>query len=241
MRMPLQPENWNVVVLGKWNEALFTPAAIARNIFKVPGDTPIEVYAVLDDVQLPRVKHDRISIAPSSRQIVIAPESCTFGELERARRIAREAISDLPRTPLIAAGFNLRYRADATPESLARRFSEDLDRRFTDRDFRILVRRFERVVTLGSGQMLVQVTRDPDDKAELLLNFERRSSDAQALAEWLSLPIAEVRQTAIRVLSEVLELGENDYVTDDDNADDHNDDHNADGEHEPRNAEARRG
>ena len=201
-----------MVVAGRWNPALFTPAAISRRIFQLPESTAIEVYVVLDDVQLPRMKHAGITVAPSASQLVLSPERCAFDQLERAREIARKAIQELPRTPLIAAGFNLRYRAETMPPALARRFSDELDRRFSDRDFEIVGRQFHRLLTFRAGRLLVQVTREPDGKAELLMNFEQRSKDATVLGEWLAVPAGEVRETAITVLSRVLELRDEDYV-----------------------------
>jgi len=213
---PVHPEDWNVVVAARWNPALFTPAAISRRVFKLAEGTPIEVFVVLDDVQLPRIKHDGMIVAPSTTQLVISPERCAFTRLERARQMARGVVNELSRTPLIAAGFNLRYRADAIPHSLAQRFSEELDHRFADNDFQIIGRQFHRVLRFNNGRLLVQVTRDPDGKAELLMNFEHRSKESAALSEWLSVPIEDVRDTAIRVLSTVLQLQDTDYVIEND-------------------------
>ena len=86
--MPLQPEDWNVVVAGRWNPALFTPAAIAGRMFQLPEGTPIEVLVVLDEVHLTRTRHEGITVAPSATQLAVAPERCSFDQLERARSIA---------------------------------------------------------------------------------------------------------------------------------------------------------
>lgn len=210
--MPLQPDEWNVVILGRWNPALFTPAAISQRIFHLPVGTPVEVYVVLDDIQLPRVKHEGITIAASTPQLIILPEKCSFSELDRARIIARDAITELPQTPLMGAGFNLRYRADEMPPSLADRFSKDLDRRFSDRDFQIVGRQFHRLLTFQNGKLLVRVSGEPDGKVELLVNFEFQSKEAGPLQEWLSLPIESVRKTVHTVLESVLDLRKEDHV-----------------------------
>jgi hypothetical protein len=210
--MSLRPVEWNVVVLGRWNPALFTPAAISRRVFDLAEGTPVEVFVVLDDVQQPRVRHEGITVAPSFGQLLISPERCTFKALEQARAKARDAIIGLPKTPLNAAGYNLRYQADVMPQPLMARFSEMLDRRFSDNDFHILGRQFHRVLEFHSGRLLVRVTRDPDDKAELLLNFDFQSKNADQLSDWLTVPINDIRDAAQRILRDVLELGDEDYV-----------------------------
>jgi len=209
--MHLSPEEWNVVVIGRWNPALFTPARISSRIFGLPEGTPVEVYVVLDEVQLPRVKHNGITVAPSSIQLVVTPEKSTFAELERAINIAHKVIEDLPRTPLDAAGFNLRYRAGELPLTLARRFSDDLDRRFATIDRKIVGRQFQRLLEFDNGRMRVQVTSEPNEKAELLLNFELRSTEHTELQEWLKSSIRDVRNTATEVFEKVLELLGEDY------------------------------
>jgi hypothetical protein len=210
--MPLQPEDWNVVVAGRWNTALFTPAAISRRVFHLPEGTPVEVLVALDDIQMPRVKHDEITVAPSISQLVVAPDRCTFEQLARAMNIAKEAIAALPNTPYIAAGFNLRYRADDMPQPLTLRFSEDVDRRFSDHDFDIIGRLLNRSVRFDEGRLLVQVMHDLEGKSELLMNFERRSRDAGELQDWLSLPVGRVSDAASKVFTQVLQLQEEDYV-----------------------------
>lgn len=212
MPMPLQPEDWNVVVAGRWNTALFTPAAISRRVFHLPESTPVEVLVVLDDVQMPRVKHDEITIAPSVGNLVVSPDRCTFDQLARAMNIAKEAIAELPNTPYSAVGFNLRYRADEMPQALAQRFSGDLDRRFSDHGFDITGRMLNRSLKFEEGRLLVQVLDDPEGKSELLMNFERRSRDAAKLQEWLSTPVERVSEAATKVLTQVLQLEDEDYV-----------------------------
>jgi hypothetical protein len=214
-RMALEPVDWNVVVLGRWNPALFTPAAISRRIFGLPEGTPVEVFVVLDDVQQPRVRHGGVTISPSFGQLLISPERCTFGELDRAREIAREAIRELPKTPFLAAGYNLRYVSDAMPTPLAARFSDALDRQFADNDFRILGRQFHRVLEFRNGRVLVRVTRDPDDKAEVLINFDLQSKESEPLREWLTIPVQDIRDNCERILRTALELQEDDYVFED--------------------------
>ena len=210
--MALRPEDWNVVVLGRWNPALFTPAGISQRVFRLPEATPIEVYVVLDDIQLPRVRHAGVMIAASSGQLVISPDRCTFNELGRARDFARDAIKELPKTPLIAAAYNIRYRADTMPASLAQRFSNDLDKRFSDSDFQIVGRQFHRLLSFRAGRLLVRVTQEPDSRVELLINFELLSKNDGSLCEWLEVPIAEIRTRIEQVLDAALQLREEDYV-----------------------------
>src|SRR5439155_23257483 len=127
--------------------------------------TPVEVFLTIDDIQPPRVRHEGITVFASDAQLSVSVEPYTFERLDHARQVASEAIEQLPRTPLLAAGVNVRYRADALPRSVAARFSPDLDQRFSDQDFEILGRQFHRLLAFRDGRLLVRVTSDPDDRA----------------------------------------------------------------------------
>jgi hypothetical protein len=210
--MPLQPEDWNVVVAGRWNPALFTPAAVSQRIFGLPDATPVEVFVSVDDIVPPRVRYNGITVSASPASMIVGVERSTYAELDRARQTATDAIAALPHTPVSAAGFNIRYRADGLPVPIAGRFSADLDRRFSDLDFEIVGRQFHRLLTFRSGRLLVRVTSSPDEKPEVLLNFTRSSKSEGDLREWLAVPSEEIQRAVSRVLREALELREDDYV-----------------------------
>jgi len=211
--MPLRPDDWNVVVLGRWNPALFTPAGISTRIFGLPEGTPIEVYVSIDDVAPPRVKHGGITVSASFAQLNVAIDRCSFAELDRARATASAAIEQLPRTPVTACGFNLRFKADALPAPLAQRFSQDLDQRFSDLEYQILGRQLHRRLAFQNGRLLVMVTAEPDESAEVLFNFEMLSKDQSILREWLAVPIDTIKEAISRILRDALQLTEADYVS----------------------------
>jgi len=98
------------------------------------------------------------------------------------------------------------------PGPLAAKFSEAIDQRFADHEFRILGRQFHRVLEFRQGRLVVRVTRDPDERAEILLNFDFQSKDPEQLKAWLGIPIGDIRDTARKILRESLELGDDDYV-----------------------------
>lgn len=210
--MALIPEEWNVVVLGRWNPALFTPAAITTRVFGLEPNTPVEVYVPLDDILPPKVKHGGLTVTASQASLIIGTESCRFSELERARQIARNAIDALPRTPMSAVGVNVRYRGTELPPSLLGRFSTDLDERFSDADFQILGRAFRRDLAFKVGRIGVFVNNHTESQPEIVMNFEARSALPETLVAWLDIPIDDIRAAVHGILEQVLELREAEYV-----------------------------
>lgn len=210
--MPLLPEDWTVVVLGRWNQYLFTPAEISKNVFGLAEGTPVEVYLTIDDIEPPRVRHDGITVIASKNRLSFSVVPYRFNKLDRARRLASEAIARLPKTPLTACGVNVRYRAEVLPAPVADRFSRDLDKRFSDVGFEIVGRQFHRLLKFQDGGLLVRVVMEPDGRSEVLLNFELRSKDPEVLREWLSMPMDTIRDAVCRVMEKSLDLQGGDYA-----------------------------
>ncbi len=173
---------------------------------------PVEVLVSLDDVSPPKVRHEGILVSVSETNLAVVAEACNFDELDRARSIAANSIATLPSTPLDACGFNIRYRSEALPESLIRRFSMDLDRRFSEHGFEIVGRKFQRILKKDAGTITVIVAQDPDSNVELLINFELKSHSSEELIAWLSTPMEGVRTAVDTIIRQSLELDEGHYI-----------------------------
>ena len=211
VEMPLQPVDWSVVVLGGWNVTIFTPAGISQKIFGLDKNVPVQVYVPIDEISPPRIKHDGImvTVAPGMMQMVL--DRCTFSEVAKARELVARTIDGYSKTPLSAAGVTLIYRSNELPGSLATRFSTELDGRFADQNFKIVGRQFQRILDFYDGRLLVSVSADPE-KAEVIVNFERRSTDWNVVSEWLRIPIEDLADKAQQVLQGSLGLTEVDYA-----------------------------
>src|SRR5262245_15714431 len=108
--MPLEPYDWNVVVLGRWNRAILTPQGIASRLFQLPPETEIGIEVPIDAIGPFRVSHGKLTVMVSEAQLMVEARENNFPSLERAMRVARRAMEDLPRTPVFAAGFNIRVQ-----------------------------------------------------------------------------------------------------------------------------------
>jgi hypothetical protein len=55
--MALSPERWSVVIIGRWNRAILTPAGIAKRVFGEPETKLMDVEVPLDGLSPYRVRH----------------------------------------------------------------------------------------------------------------------------------------------------------------------------------------
>lgn len=206
--MPLEAADWNVVIIGRWNRAILTPSGIAKRLFQVTDETPLEVLVPLDQSTPPHVKLGDIIVVAGSDRLLVQSTAHTFAGLSRAMEIARRAIESLPETPLSAAGMNVRFKSTESIEALQRITSHEMDSRLSDEGFKIRGRSIRRTVEWKDGQINISVDSDMDDHGgqtyTIMLNFHRGSSSIDELKTWLSAsdqsPEAESRKLLLNYI-----------------------------------------
>lgn len=210
--MPLVADDWSVVIVGHWNRAILTPAWIAKRLFDLPEATPVQVLVSLDTVAPHQVRHEKITVIPGSDRVVIRPEVKDFPTLGQAMAIARKLLEELPRTPVSAGGFNIRYKSESMVEAVQRvSIHEWWDNRLSDAGFSIETRGIHRSLKWKDGKIRVFLSQEEDDKYEVFLNFDRASEDHAQLKDWLSATIEDIKAEFDRVVYKSIGLSPEDF------------------------------
>jgi hypothetical protein len=204
--MSLAPEDWSVVIVGHWNRAILTPAGIAKRLFGLPSGTPVQVFVPLDTIAPYIVEHGNVKVIPSSDRLVVQPVNNTIDNLKDVMEIAKRALVELPRTPVYAAGINLKYRSTDRVETLEQLTAHAWDDRLSDADFRIESRAISRSLRWKDGKIQIFVTQETEGRYELLLNFETQSNDTEQLQKWVGVTADDIRTEAERVLYNTVSL-----------------------------------
>lgn len=199
--MPFEPTNWNVIVLGAWNPAILTPEWIGKNIFKIASGTPIAVEVPLSTMAPWKVKHEDISVRASSGSLEFICDSTTHATLERARTLACIALEELPKTPVMAAGFNLRFASRELPPELGEIITAGLDKALSDSDYKIQGLSTRRTLKINEGVINCEITISDKDDVLLVINFHRDSTDRGALKRWLEFPTNDVKDHCEKILT----------------------------------------
>lgn len=204
--MGLVPLEWNVVVLGRWNRAILTPAGIGKRIFQVSQEVPLEVLIAIDAIEPPRVKHEGATVVVDSKRLIVTIDKQCFTQLEHACQLATRAIKSLPETPLEAVGYNVKYRASDYIDAIDQLFESNLANNAVANDFPIESQAMSIVVTHGKGRCSLILTREEPSTRTLLLNFERKSDDRVELEEWLYSSSKDIRNSVESMLKNLLSL-----------------------------------
>ncbi|MHB1034347.1 MAG: hypothetical protein ACYC35_04270 [Pirellulales bacterium] len=209
--MPLTPTDWSVVVVGHWNRAILTPSGIAKRLFGLDKGTPIEVFVAIDALAPPRVKHDGIVVTVGGDRLIAEPETSDFNGLERAMEIGRRAVKNLPETPVLAAGMNVKYSCKEPLESL-QNITRHLswDDQLSDNNYEILARALSRELKWKEGQINFSLTEESDSTFQLQFNFHRGGTSVDDLAAWLSTPQAELESQVKRILFDCIQINTKD-------------------------------
>ena len=208
--------DWNVVIVGRWNPAILTPAGIKTFVFGMAEDEKVHVAVPLDGLSPYVVRHpeQNVAVMLDVNRLLVTLVKQDYEALGYAMKAGIKALESLPRTPFAAAGFNIRFRAtEATPEVVAM-FDSEIDASLGELGYAISERSLSRSVPYNESRINIIITYKPDSW-ELLLNFHRDSKDKQALVEWLSMPVRAIETEVNRILGKLnIEIEE---THDDDN------------------------
>jgi hypothetical protein len=198
--MPIIAEDWSVQVVGFWNPSIYTPAGVARHLFKLPDATPVQVLISIDRPAPYQVQHDGLTVMVGNDRLVVQPDRANFEKIVAAMVIAQRALDDLPRTPFIAAGFNLKFRSEEAVPALVEITAHDWDNKLSDEGFTIQERSVIRSVRRENGRINVTVTQKEDLTFTVVLNFDLQSGDVKQLRAWIEVAAANIQREAERVL-----------------------------------------
>jgi hypothetical protein len=205
--MPLIAQDWSVVILGRWNRAILTPSGIARRIFQLEEEIPVEVFVAIDALAPPQVRHERMIVVAASDRLIIYPEDQTFPRLAQAMELGRRGLDSLPETPLAAVGINVKYKCEEPLDVLqAITRSHDWDNRLAENDLIIANRGISRALSWNGGTVSLMIAEEADASFDIQFNFERRSTALADHREWLAIGVEIIEQQVRRILENCIQL-----------------------------------
>lgn len=204
MSMTVEAFDWNVVVAGHWNPAILTPSGIGQRLFGLKPGTPIRIDVSTDGLAPYRVTHDELTVTAETERLAVYAETPRYPLLDRAREVAAKAIVELPETPLMAAGFNVRLRIADPPDVLLEATKCQIDNLLSDAGFSIGSRVLVRSMTIDDGMLNLSINEGNEITA--VFNFHRQSSKRDELVAWLKYPIDKVEKIVSSVMESVIRV-----------------------------------
>lgn len=202
MRMALQPADWSVVIIGRWNRAILTPSGIRKRLFQLEEATQVRVAVPLDGVSPYMVGHptQQIIVLTEEGRLRIQVERADYETLEQAMVVGANALTALPETPVTAAGFNVNFRSKETTTKMASLLLSESEKALVNSMCEPLARTVGSSLKHDEGKLNVTLTGS-EDGFGLSLNFHRGSERVDELKQWLQMPVENVKTTTRRVLA----------------------------------------
>jgi len=215
--MMFDPFGWSIVIAGRWNPAILTPAGIARRVFQIEKGKEIglQVDVPLDGISPYRVKDpsNTLAVMATDRRVTIEPIRMNYAAFQKAMKAGKDAVQSLPETPLSAAGININFRVSDLDTPLNAMISSSLDATVSDLHFSIHDRSLSRSLVFRTGLInLILMVTETDTK--IFFNFHCGSSEHSKIIEWLSTPIDSIVEQ-VNNLSKALNIQVQEQADDD--------------------------
>ena len=183
--MASEPFSWNVVVIGAWNTAILSPDGVRKRLFQLPAGTPVDLQVAIDRPGHLRISHEGVMVIPTPSRLEVVATDGTGTGLTRAAGICQRAISELPETPVTAAGVNIRYRFEELPDDALAQVAAPLDDALALAGREIVNSSTRRTIEFDAGIVNLTVSYTPAGTGTVEFNFHRDSGEAKELSGWI--------------------------------------------------------
>ncbi len=195
----LKPVDWSVVVAGRWNRAILTPAGIRERIHKEAAEVPLMIEVPIDLLAPPKVGFGGVSIVADWNKLVIVPDSPCWALLKKSADLACNALRALPQTPLQAVGINLAFTSRDPLESLNPFIQNPHDPLFSDIGLKAESKTVVRSMLWKSGRVNLTISRRTNvegevDADKVGFNLEQTSEKIEDHEKWLLMPFSDIQQ-----------------------------------------------
>jgi hypothetical protein len=200
--MSAKPFDWSIIILGRWNQAILTPAGIAKYLFKVKDPKTLEVAVPMDGISPYQVKcpNSAIVVMTENNLLRINLLDTDYDTLCNAMKIGVNALKSLPETPVTAAGFNVKFRSHDYDSNQTSLVNSKIDDILSDQSYKILSRTINRSLEYNSGKLNIIIFIS-DNSFDVTFNFHRDSKNINDLVQWLETSKEKIESKVIEILN----------------------------------------
>mgnify|MGYP005857407255 CR=1 FL=1 len=202
--MLLEPYNWSVVILGAWNRAILTPRGTKEILFPDAELKDIEIAIPVDSAGPCRVTIHGVTVMAHGGRLAIETRENRLSALHEARQLGAKALEELPRTPVTAAGFNIKVKTDKlknTYKTLLEAFpTPELESESVVKE-----RLAKQSLCFREGFLNVLVREVLNQEYYIELNFHCDSKDPLALRSWLDIDSDILTKTVADMLDQIVD------------------------------------
>lgn len=194
--------NWNIVLAGLWNRAIFTPEWVGRLLF---NQSEVETLISIMP-HMPIIYRNRqVSLEVSSSRLAFRPRTLNDECLIAAEIMAHKVLSTLQDTPLMGVGINFSFTESEPHRDLITLFEIADSVKLADDGWETEERRLARRIR-KDGDILNLTLVLSGDKLDAEFNFHTETSENSVAQSAVENRVIRLRDTALRLLEKTYDL-----------------------------------
>jgi hypothetical protein len=203
--MSLIPFDWNVIIRGFWNRAIFTPNKVSEHLFGLAKGTTLQVLVPIDGMNSTKIIHNNILVSVKSEILEIATEKFEFPKIKECLDIGVKSLNWLKETPVFAGGYNIRYKlTDQNAVSIANIIKSPIDDILSDASCNIKEKSNIRSIEYGNGEINLITQIDRQNDVNVTFNFNKNSTDIDEIINWFSISTSDLESKTQALLGNIL-------------------------------------
>lgn len=207
--MSLMPFEWNVIIRGFWNRAIFTPDRVSKNLFGLEEGAALQVLVPVDGINPTKMVHDNIIISVNSGILEIATEKNEFSKIKECLDIGIKALNWLKETPVLAGGYNIRYKLTEQDALLiSDAIKSKIDDSLSDAGYDIKERSNLRAIKERAGEIHLITRIDQQENISIVLNFNKSSTSINEIVDWFSISTDDLKRKIQELLEKIYGIRE---------------------------------
>ena len=199
MELTQLTDGTTIIVLGSWNQRIFTPDWISGGRLTDLTEIPMEIAP--NQPQLPiRYLFDGIVLSVSGTRIVISPQDIGTEHLNKMEETVIKICKELTHTPVSAYGINFRFKATDVDSELLRYFNGDDLVRFTKAEFSVARSGITRVIKLGQKELNLELSQLASTTVQIAFNYHQAVKNTLEIAESIRDTVESYNSKSIEIL-----------------------------------------
>lgn len=201
MLIPIR-ETWTIIILGKWNVAIFSPNWLSKNVFH---EQEMTMEFTVEPSNTRRITARGISLQPQSGRLVLGLSEISLEALSRLEATACALLDKLPHTPVSQTGINFGFRIDEPEQALLDHFQFVDGNWFADHEMSSTSRVMGRSLEIDEGVLNLKVEIKAS-AIDIHFNFHSETPSAGAAKEAIQGKVANLKEKAEFVLQDLYNL-----------------------------------
>lgn len=196
--------DWTVVMVGKWNPAIFSPDWVAHNLLHVENvEAQLAVGPLASNV---RYQTEALLVIPQQDRLVIGARNTEEATLLEVERCSKTALELLGHTPIRALGVNFGFIESEPPVDILKTFDLADAGALSDAGYQVRATDIIRSIYIDSTILKLRISLSDEGAVHFHFNFTSQVATSQQAAELLQGRVLDFRNKALDILSAVFNL-----------------------------------